>query len=107
MNENELYTIKEHIFDNPLFTEIDTTLDSCFNDWQNSCFQNFIYERIYDIQLPNITNFEIIHLTISGKSTNLYDLKKVTVARENRFVSSQVNKLIIKSYSRKRYENLC
>ena len=47
-----------------------------------------------------------MHLTISGKSMNLYDLKKVTVARENGFVFSQVNKLIIKSYSRKRYENI-
>ena len=46
-------------------------------------------------------------MTISGKSMNLYDLKKVTVARQVGFVFNQVKKLIIKNLSRKRHINIC
>ena len=71
-----MYIIKEDIFDNPLITEIDSILDGCFNDWQNNYFHKLIYECVFDIQLPNITNNEIIYLTISDESMNLYDLTK-------------------------------
>ena len=75
MNENDSCIIKEYIFHNPLIIEIDSILDSCFNGWQSNCFHKFIDQCIYDIQLTKITNNEIIHLTFSGKSMNLYDLK--------------------------------
>ena len=38
----------------------------------------------------NISNNEIFNLTISGKNMNLYDLKKMTVARQNGFVVNQI-----------------
>ena len=68
MNENELYVVKEYKFDDPIITQIDSTIDKCFRDCQKSYFDNFKYECIYDNKLTNITNNEIINLTISSKS---------------------------------------
>ena len=103
MNENELYLVKEHIFDNPLITEIDSIIDSCHINCHNKYFHKFIYESIYDIKLTSNTNNEILFLTISGKSMNLYELgKKLKVARQNGFVFNQMNKLIIKYCSHQR-----
>ena len=68
MNENELYVFKEYKFNNPLITKIDSIIDSCHNKY----FHIFKYECIYDIELTNITNNEIINLTIMGKSMNLW-----------------------------------
>ena len=107
MNENEIYVVKEHKFDNPIITEIDSIIDKCFRDCHNSYFHNFKYEYIYDIKLTNITKNEIINLTISGKSMNLYELnKKLTVARQNGFMFNQINNLSLKFYSHLRYINI-
>ena len=107
MNENELYVVKEYKFDNPIIPEIDSIIDKCFRDCHNSYFHNFKYECIYDIKLTNITNNEIINLTISGKSMNLYELnKKLTVARQTGFMFNQINKLTIKFYSHLQYINI-
>ena len=107
MNENELYVVKEYKFDDPIITEIDSITDKCFRDCHNSYFHNFKYECIYDNKLTNITNNEIINLTISGKSMSLYDLnKKLTVARQNAFMFNQLNKLTTKFYSHLRYINI-
>ena len=87
MNDNESNFVREYKFDNPLITEIDSSIDSCFKDCHNNCFHKFKHECIYDIKLANITNIKIIILTISGKSMNLYDLnKKLKIARQNGFV---------------------
>ena len=107
MKENELYVVKEYKFDNPIITEIDCVIDKCFRDCHNSYFHNSKYECIYDIELTNITNNEIINLTISGKSMNLYELnKKLTVARQNGFMFNQINNLSLKLYSHLRYINI-
>ena len=107
MNENELHVVKEYKFDNPIVTEIDSIIDKCFRDCHNSYFHNFKYECIYDIKLTNITNNEIINLTISGKSMNLYELnKKLTVARQNGCMFNQINDLSLKFYSHLRYINI-
>ena len=76
MNENELYVVKEHKVDNPLITEIDSIIDKCFRGCYNKYFHNFKYRCLYDIKLKNITNNEIIKLTISDESMNLYELNK-------------------------------
>ena len=76
MNENELYVVKENIFDNPLITKIDSIIDSCYRDCHKKNFHTFKYECIYDIKLKNITDNERINLTISGKSMNSYELNK-------------------------------
>ena len=69
--------VKEYKFDNSLLTEIDSKIDSCFEDCHNSYFHKFKYERISDTKFTIITNNEIIVLTNTGKGMNLYDLKKI------------------------------
>ena len=99
--------MKEYKVDNPLITEIDSIIDKCFRDCHNSIFHNFKYECIYDIKLTNITNNEIINLTISGKSMNSYELiKKLTVVRQNGSMFNQINNLSLKFYSHLRYINI-
>ena len=107
MNENELYVVKEYKIDDPIITEIDPIIDKCFRDCHNKYFHNFKYECIYDNKLTNITNNEIINLTISGESMSLCELnKKLTVARHNGFMFNQINKLTIKFYSHLRFINI-
>ena len=107
MNENEVYVVKEYKFDNPLITEINSMIDKCFRGCYNNYYHNFKYRCIYDIQLKNITNNEIINLTISDKSVILYELnKKLAVARQNGFIFNQINKLSIIFFSHLRYINI-
>ena len=95
-NENDLYVVKEYIFDNPIITEIDSLIDKCFRDCHNSYFHNFKSECIYDINFTNIRNIEITKLPISDESLGLYEVnKKLTVARQNGFIFNQINKLTI------------
>ena len=50
---------------------------------------------------------EIINLTISGRSMNLYELStKLKVARYNGFIFNQLNTLTINIYSHLRYLNI-
>ena len=99
MDENELFVVKEYKFNNPITTEIDSIGGKCFRDCHNSYFHNFKYECIYCIKLTNITNNEIIILTISGKSMGLFEINEnINVARQLDFMFNQINKLTIKLY---------
>ena len=72
MKENEIYVAKEYKLDNPIITKKDSIINSCFKDCDNNYFHNFKYKCIFDINLTNITNNEIINLIISGKSMDLF-----------------------------------
>ena len=99
MNENEIYVVKEYKFDNPLITDLHSITDSCFKNCYDNYFHNFIYECLYDIKFTNITNNDIINLTIIVKNMNLYELnKKLKVARNDGFIFNQINKLTIKCH---------
>ena len=76
MNENDSYFEKNNNFDNRLITKLDSIRDSRYNLCFNLYFHKFKYECVYDIKLTNNTNNELIHLTISDKSMNLYDVNK-------------------------------
>ena len=107
MNENELYVVKEFEFDNPIFHKIDPIIGGCYRDCHNKYFHTFKDVCIYDIKLTNITNNEIINITISDKSMHLYELnKKLLVAREKGFRFLHIYKLTIKIYSHQRYINI-
>ena len=107
MNENELYVVKEYKFDNPPITKIDSIIDGCYRDCHNKCFHTFKYVCIYDIKLSNITNNEIINISISDESLGLYELnKKLTLARQRGFRFLHINKLKLKIYSHQRYINI-
>ena len=107
MNENELCVVKEYKFDNPLITEIASTIDKGYRDCYDNFFHNFNYRCISDIKLKNIANNEIIDLPISDKSMHFYELnKKLTVARERGFRFLHINKLTKESYSHQRNINI-
>ena len=107
MSENELYVVNEYKFDNPLIHKIDSIIDNCYRDCHNRYYHTFKYVCIYDIQLTNITNNEIINTTISDENMNLFELnKKLALARQRSFILNQINKLTIKIYSHQRYINI-
>ena len=107
MNENELYVVKEYNFDSPPITKIDSLIDNCYRDCHNKYFHTFKYVCIYDIKLTNITNNEIINISISDESLGLYELNiKLTIARQRGFILNQIKKLTIKIYSHQRYINI-
>ena len=103
MKENEIYHVKEFNSDSPIITEINSLIYKGFKDCHNIYFQKFKFECINDIKLTNISNNEILNLTISGKSMEVYEVnKKLTVARQNGFIFNQINKrtIIVFSHSR-------
>ena len=107
MNENELYVVKEYKFDNPLITKIDSIIDNCYRDCHKKYFHTFKYVCIYDIKLTNITNNEMINISLSDESLGLCELnKKLTVARQRGFILNQINKLTIKIFSHQRNINI-
>ena len=82
-------------------------IDNCYRDCYNKYFHTFKYVCIYDIKFTNITNNEILNLTISDESMNLFELnKKLTLARQRGFIFNQINKLTIKIYSHLQYINI-
>ena len=107
MNENELYVVKEYIFDNPLITKIDSIIDDCYRDCHNKYFHTFDHICEYDLNFTNTTNNEIVNFTISNKSMCLCELnKKLTLAREKGFVFNHINKLTIKILSNLSHINI-
>ena len=99
--------LKKHKFDIPIISEIDCMLDKCFKGCHNNYFQKFLCECTYDNKLTNTTNVEVVSLTISGKSMNLYDLiKNLAFDRQNGFVFNQRIELTIKFSSHSRFINL-
>ena len=55
MNENELYVVKEYKLDNPIITEVDSIIDKCFRDCNNSFFF-----RILSMNVSMILNLQIL-----------------------------------------------
>ena len=107
MNENKLYVVKEYKIDNPLIHKIDSIKDGCYRDCHNKNFHTFKYVCIYDIKLTNITDTEIIDITISDQSMNLFELsKKLTLTRQKGYLFNQITKLTIKIRSHLRYINV-
>ena len=94
-------------FDKPLIQKIDSIIDDCKRDCHHNFFHTFDHFCEYGIQLTNITNNEIINITISDKSMALFELsKKLTVVRQNGFIFNQINKLTIKIYTNLSHKNI-
>ena len=84
---------KEQEFDKPLIQKIDSVNEKCISHCHNKYFHTFDHLCVYDIKLTKIGNNEIINLTISIKSMNLYDLnEKLTVARERGVIYNETKK---------------
>ena len=56
MIENELYHVTEYKVDNPLFSEIESKIDSCFTDCHNKYFHKNKNECIFGVELINVSN---------------------------------------------------
>ena len=67
---------REYEFDKPLIQKIDSLIDNCIRDCHKEYFHIFDYLCVYEINLTNIGNNELINLKISGNSMNLYELNK-------------------------------
>ena len=107
INGIELTVVKEYEFENPLIQNINSIINKCHRDCHYKYFHTFNYECVYDINFKNITNNEIVNLTIVGKHIGVYELnKKLTLARKNSFKFKQINKLTIKIYSNLFYINI-
>ena len=98
MNENQLTIVKEYEFDKPLIQKIGFIFDNCYRDCCSKYYHTFEYKGEYDAKLTNITNNEIINITISDKSIGLFELnKKLTIARGNGFKFNQIKKIYNKN----------
>ena len=98
MNENVI--VKKHEFDEPHIQKIDSIIDNCIRDCHHKYSHIFNHKCEYDLNFRNITNNELIDITISDKSMNSFELnKKLTIARGNGFIFNQINKLTKKIYS--------
>ena len=107
INANELTIVKKYEFENPLIQNIDSISNKCYRDCHYKYFHTFNYECVYDINFKNITNNEIVNLTIVGRHIGVYEInKKLTIARRNNFKFKQINKLTIKIYSNLSYINI-
>ena len=96
MNGDELYVVKEYIFDNPSIQKVDSLIDNSIRDCHIKYFHTFRYVCIYDIELTNITNNEIIIISISVESMNLFEInKKLKLARQRGYIFNQIKKLTI------------
>ena len=74
--------------------KIDSIIDNCIRDCNNKYFHTFDHICVCDIKLTNIGNDEIVNLTISDESMDLYELnKKLENARQDGFLFNQINKL--------------
>ena len=71
MNGN--FSVKEYEFDNSLIQKMDSKIDDYFRDCHHKYFHTFDHIFEYDVQLTNITNNELVNLTISDKSMSLYE----------------------------------
>ena len=69
--------VEGHEFDKPLLHKIDSIFDNGISDCHPKYFHTFDHICVYDIKLPNVGNNELFNLTISGKSMNLYEIKKI------------------------------
>ena len=97
---NESGIVKEYEFIKPLFHKIDSIIGNCIRDCNNNYFQTLDHKCAYDLQLTRIGNNETVKITISDKSTELYELNKnSTVARKKGLILTQINILTVKIYS--------
>ena len=100
MNKNQLTIVKEHKFDNPLITKIDSIIDKSIRGCHLKYFHTFDHVCEYGLNFTNIANNETVNFTITDKRMGVYELnKKLAFARERGFKLNQINKLTIKNNS--------
>ena len=74
IDKNQLTIVKGYEFDKPVIHKTDSLIDKCIRDCYNKYFHTFEYKCVYDIELTNVGNNEIVDLAIADKSINSYEL---------------------------------
>ena len=86
MNGNQLILVEEYEFDKPFFHKIDSIFESFIRGCHNIHFHTIEYKCVYDINLTNTGNIEIVNLRIADKSMNLYELKENLKLLDNKIL---------------------
>ena len=73
---SESVIVKDFEYIKPLIHKIDSIFDNCIRDCHDKAFHTFDHFCVYDIQITNIINDEIVNLTIADKSMSLEELNK-------------------------------
>ena len=76
MNENQLTIVRKYEIFESLTHKTDFKIINCYRDCQNKNFDRFKYRCISYTKVKNVTNNEIINITIPDKSMQLYELKQ-------------------------------
>ena len=107
LNENHISIVKEYEYINPNIQEIDYILDNCIKDCYNKYFQPIRNICLYNIELTNISNNNIINLSISDEYLTMNEIiKKLTIARERGYIFNKINRLTIKFYDKLSQTNI-
>ena len=61
MNDNQLILVKVYVFHNPDIHKIEYIFDNSIWDCHKKYFHTFEYRCVYDIELTNIGNNEIVN----------------------------------------------
>ena len=108
MTENQSNFVKDVEIYKPLIHKTDSIIDNCIRDCHNGYFDIFANKGEHDIELTNVRNNEVFNLTVSDKSMGLCELnKKIKNARQNDFISNQLNKPTKKFSSNLSNINIC
>ena len=72
----EFTLVKKFEFNMSCIHKVKCLYNRSFGDCYKKYYHMFHYTCLYDVSFSNISNNEIIKLTISDKSTSLYELNK-------------------------------
>ena len=86
INGNELTIVKKNVFGKPIVQKRDFLIDNCSRDRRNLYFHTSEYKCVSDYKITQNGIFEIVNLTFSDKSVNMYGFEKnLTNARQKDF----------------------
>ena len=77
MNENQLTIVKEYELIGRLMKKKDSIIDNCIRGCHNEYFHTFKNKCVFNVQLTYISNKKIFNSTVTDKSKNLFELKKI------------------------------
>ena len=86
MDDNQLNLVEKYETIKPFFHKIVAIIDNCYRDCHNKYYHTFEYKCEYDIKLKNITNMELIIITIFDENMVLFELKKTEQLIEKGFI---------------------
>ena len=100
MNENQISIVKKYEYISLNIQEIDYIFDKCIKDCYINYFQPIRNICLYNIEFTNISDDNIINISISDKYLTMSELnKKLSIARQRGYIFNKINRLTIKFYN--------